>query len=261
MELQHNEIDSTTGVLVAADDVETYVPLGNPPTHVKISSEELAVIKRAAEPGLRLVGFQPASTIHVGHRLKHAWLLYPAERLVGSAAAYAALAEAMREANQVGIVRQAGGDRTSGLRMHALVPSDSGRDDIKEGLYLVPLPFADEIRKTVNANPGSEPPSASQVAAARDVVRSLKIKSFNPENFDSPKMQHYYSVLEALALSLEAPAKVEDLVVPNKDRFEKKKPVIEAWKGLFEFTAPAPKKRSAPTAASPAKKAAAAVGN
>ena len=62
----------------------------------------MAALKRFEPGGLRLVGFQPLATLALEHRTGHSYLVYPAERLIGSSSAYAALLDAMLERKQMG---------------------------------------------------------------------------------------------------------------------------------------------------------------
>jgi len=196
---------------------------------------------------LRLVGFQPLATLQIQHRIKHSYLVYPAERLAGSSSAYAALLKTMLARQQMGICRMT---TTSGVRMQALVPSD-GQDGMHiAGLYLVPLPFADELRKS--AIEKEKAPSPEQVNAARAVIQGLSVRTFNPTRLDSPAMQHYYAGLEALALGLDTAVPYKDLK-PDEARFASQEAAVETWRDqLPELSAG--RKRPVASATAPASK-------
>lgn len=57
-----------------------------------VSTAEEAALRSVQPPGLRLLGFKPASCLKQYHQLKHAVFVYPHEKgLPGSSKAFAAL--------------------------------------------------------------------------------------------------------------------------------------------------------------------------
>ena len=68
--------------------------------------------------------------------------------------------------------------------------------------------------------------------AARLLIKNLSI-NFDPRNFENPTIQKFYSGLQALALGEDEPEQVEDLLEPDYEEFEKRKPVFDRFKNTF----------------------------
>lgn len=208
-----------TGSLLLDSQVKHGFAFGG--VRVMIEKHELRDIKTMDTASMRLVGFKPRSALKDYHNLKHASFIYPDEVAVrGSSVAYAALLQKMLEMEKIAICRLTARSNAS-LRLVALVPfQELVKDGIQvypSGLYIIYLPFADDIR----ADRAEATPKATedQIAAGLSLVRKLRIQDFDCRNFDNPVLQHHYMTLEAIALDrdekdIEVP---EDSVVPDAD--------------------------------------------
>ena len=85
-----------------------------------------------------------------------------------------------------------------------------------------------------------------------DVVRSVTLKSFNPEKYPNPGLQWHYRVLQAIALEEELPEQPEDKTVPKYSSIHKRVGSLALkWAEKLDEEAPsgrgveAPKKRKA----------------
>lgn len=71
---------------------------------VSFKPEEVAQMKQLLPPGIRLLGFKPASVIKMTNHLRSSLFLYPNESYInGSTTLYRALYEKCLEKNQVAI--------------------------------------------------------------------------------------------------------------------------------------------------------------
>jgi ATP-dependent DNA helicase 2 subunit 1 len=84
------------------------------------------------------------------------------------------------------------------------------------------------------------------------VVRSVTLKSFNPEKYPNPALQWHYRILQALALEEELPEKPEDKTVPKYNSIQKRVgPLAVEWGETLDAEVPAgrgveaPRKRKA----------------
>lgn len=53
------------------------------------------------------------------------------------------------------------------------------------------------------------PAEPEQIDAAKELVKKLTVR-FDPENFENPKLQNFYSYLEAVALDRDEPEGFDD---------------------------------------------------
>lgn len=79
------------------------------------------------------------------------------------------------------------------------------------GFNLIVLPFADDLRD-VDPEEESEAPSEAALAAAKKIVNAiaLDMESSGDHGISNPVLQKQYSMLQALALSEEAPEWTEE---------------------------------------------------
>lgn len=103
-----------------------------------------------------MIGFKPAESVEWQFNFKTSYFLYPTEEnYTGSVRAFTALARSLWNKGKVALVwtilRQ-----NSSARMAVLLPelnqSITGSVHSPQGLYLVPLPFADDLRDPPSYN-------------------------------------------------------------------------------------------------------------
>ena len=212
--------------------------------------------------GLQLMGFKPLAALQAYHNIKNPSFIYPDEAAVsGSTVAFRALLEEMDRTRTFAVARLV--FRKTGIpRFVALVPQmeklDEAGDDggagaqlLPPGMNVIPLPYADEIRRVKTED---DPPTASAelVAAATRVVRALRLPSFEPDDFSNPALQRHYKVLEALALhdELRLNPTEDDRIVPDADGFSAARGVLQHFgEKLQTAVAALPPPTAAPAAA------------
>lgn len=73
---------------------------------IKISKEDIALIKGLEEPGMHLVGFKPSSDLKAYHNYRSSYFVYPDEhRVKGSSQSFHALISQMIAKDKIAIVR------------------------------------------------------------------------------------------------------------------------------------------------------------
>jgi ATP-dependent DNA helicase 2 subunit 1 len=153
--------------------------------NIAFSEEETKKLRDFGEPVIRIIGFKPQTRLPLWANIKNSTYLFPSEEdYIGSTRVYSALCQKLLKDQLFGlcwfIPR-----RNATPVMAALVPTlPTGSDDenptatsstgAPQGLHLVPLPFADDIRQN--------PPSTRDVPlrapdeltdAMRPMIREL----------------------------------------------------------------------------------------
>ncbi|KAG2427355.1 hypothetical protein HXX76_012549 [Chlamydomonas incerta] len=175
--------------------------------------------------GLALLGFKPRSCLKIWHQTRPSYFLRPDERSApGSTAAFIALWRAMLSQDRIALCRLKRG--AAAPRHVALVAQDEqlseyGVQSEPPGMYVIHLPFADDVRHP-EAAVGLPNPTLdqAQVGAAAVLLQALSLaggapegeagagadgggggEMFDPCQVPNPWLQRHYTVVESLALS------------------------------------------------------------
>ena len=242
--------EQTGALLHPVDDISTYVEV--PGHRILVSRAEAMEAKHFGDPGLRLLGFKPSSLLKDHHRIFHAYFVYPNEKGVrGSAVLLSALISSLLERKLMAICSYVA-RKNSEPMLVALLPQaeveEEGEQLRPPGFVMIRLPWAEEIRQLSFPVPDGVPEEipGELKAAAVAVVNALRLENFAPGCAENPKLQRHYAAIQALALAEEQPEETTDVLQPDAATLEKKKPIIEAWKGAVSSCAPA--KRTADAA-------------
>ena len=205
---------------------------------ITFTEDELKKLRDFGDPIIRIIGFKPQSKLPFWANIKNSTFLYPSEEdYVGSTRVYSALYQKLYKSKLFGlcwfIPR-----RNATPVMAALVPTLSAPDSEEkrnpagvsmsgapQGLHLIPLPFADDIR----ANPPTayekplEPPD-ELVDAMMNIVKQLNLPKgiYDASKYANPSLQWHYRILQALALEEDLPEKPEDKTVPKYKQIDKR---------------------------------------
>ena len=196
---------------------------------VLFTPEEQKELKNFGSPGLRLIGFKPQSMLPFWASIKKATFIYPSEEgYVGSTRVFSALWQTLLKDKKMGLgwfIPRA----NAGPSLVAILPSAEKLDEVTNGqvfppgLWLYPLPFADDIR-----NPPDLPKPISAPDALIDrmnkVVQQLQLPkaTYEPSKYPNPSLQWHYKILQAIALEEELPEQPEDKTVPRYRQIEKR---------------------------------------
>lgn len=256
LKVQTTYVSSADGAPLAAHDIVTGVEYGLPGEHVRMTKLEMAALKRVAEPSLALLGFKDRDWLKPYYQLSHSHFLHPDdESIAGSVCAFAALLSAMLSRGKIALARliQA---RAAEPKLVALLPqgeeaaAEPGAPPKPAGFHVIQLPFAEDLRPLELAVDPA--PSASQIAAAKVLVRAMTVANFSSDAFLNPSLQRHYAVLQAKALD-EQPVLPEDTTLPNAEAMAACAPYASAFEhamtgpggfaGLASGTRKAPAKR------------------
>ena len=201
---------------------------------INFSKQDVEKVKKFDEPGLKLMGFKPKNTIKHYYNIKSSYFIYPDDlRITGSSQLADALIKQLIAKDKVAIVRFVP-RRTSMVRFCALLPQaeayDADNFQTPPGFNLIFLPYADDIRKPDTVIPIKKPNvNREQITNAKLLVKALTF-DFYSRNFENPRIQNFFSNLQAIALNEDQPEVVEDTLEPDEEGMKKYAEVIENFK-------------------------------
>ncbi|KAI9872889.1 MAG: ATP-dependent DNA helicase II subunit 1 [Pleopsidium flavum] len=92
---------------------------------------------------------------------------------------------------------------------------DHGQQMIPPGMWIVPIPYADDIRQNPDTTLIRAPDSLAD--RMRTVVQQLQLPKaqYNQEKYPNPALQWHYRILQAMALEEDLPEKPDDKTIPK----------------------------------------------
>ena len=257
--------DDTARPIVDKSEIRKAYKFGG--EQIIFTPNEIASLRHFGEPGIRIIGFKPVSMLPIWANVRPATFLYPSEEdYVGSSRVFAALHTKLLRDNKIGLAWFVARKNAVPV-IAALLPgaedfSDEGAQLVPAGLWLIPLPFADDIR----SNPETQLIRApeSLIDAMRIIIQQLQLPGavYRPEKYPNPSLQWHYRILQAMALDEDLPEKAEDKTVPRYRQIEKRAgPYIKEWGDELEkvHTAWAEENRSISTSISAKRPASSAI--
>ncbi|OKL57425.1 ATP-dependent DNA helicase II subunit 1 [Talaromyces atroroseus] len=194
---------------------------------VSFTPEEQAKLRNFGDPVIRIIGFKPISSLPIWASTKHPTFIYPSdEDYVGSTRVFSALHQKLVHDQKIGIVWFIP-RRNATPVLAAMLPSEEKLDDngfqfIPSGMWILPLPFADDIRQ----NPETTLMVAPEplIDHMRTVIQQLQLPKaqYDPRKYPNPSLQWHYRILQALALDEELPEQCEDKTIPRYRQIDKR---------------------------------------
>ncbi|KAI1142924.1 ku70 protein [Hypoxylon sp. FL0543] len=190
--------------------------------YVYFSEDEQKSIKQFGGPIIRIIGFKDRSQLGFWASVKKSIFIFPSEEgYVGSSRVFTALWQKLLKSKKIGVAWHIA--RTNGNpQLVAIIPSKAqsdrktGVDFIPAGLWLYPIPYADDLR---------EAPDQVNLVRTTDqltdkmnkIIGNLQLPTatYNPSKYPNPALQWHYKILQALALEEEVPDKPNDATVPK----------------------------------------------
>lgn len=198
-------------------------------SQVLFTPEEQKQLKDFGPPGLRIIGFKPQSMLPYWASVHKSTFIYPSENeYVGSTRVFSALWEKLLKDKKMGlgwyIAR-----KNANPAIVAILPSAEKLDPTTNqqvfpaGLWLYPLPYADDLRSVSAPSPIVAPDQL--IDNMRVIVQQLQLPKaqYNPRNYPNPSLQWHYRILQAMALEEEPPdvAEAEDKTIPKYRQINK----------------------------------------
>lgn len=194
---------------------------------ISFTEEELKAIKYFGDPVVRIIGFKPMEMLPIWAAYRPPYFMYPSETdYVGSTRVFSALQQKLLKSQKFAlcwfVARRNASPTLAAVYAGAEKLDDKGEQEMPPGLWIHPLPFADDIR----GNPETELVRApdSLVDQMRMVIQQLQLPKavYDPKKYPNPELQWFYRVLQSLALDEDVPEKPEDKTIPRYRQIDKR---------------------------------------
>ncbi|KKK25059.1 putative DSB repair complex subunit Ku70, partial [Aspergillus ochraceoroseus] len=194
---------------------------------VAFTPEEQKGLRDFGEPVIRIIGFKPLSALPFWANTKHPLFIYPSEEdYVGSTRVFSALYQKLLRDKKVALVwfiaRKTAGPVLGAMMAGEGTVDENGVQKFPPGMWIIPLPFADDIRQNPEATCQVAPePLIDQM---RTIVQQLQLPKgcYEPQKYPNPSLQWHYRILQALALDEDLPEKPEDKTLPKYRQIDKR---------------------------------------
>jgi ATP-dependent DNA helicase 2 subunit 1 len=194
---------------------------------ITFTPEEVEKLRHFGDPGIRIIGFKPLSTLPIWANLRPSTFIYPSEEdYVGSTRVFSALQQKLLKDEKMGVAWFVA-RKNATPQIAAIIPGaekmdDNGVQTTPPGLRITPLPFADDIRQnpetTLIQAPG---PLIDRMRAVIEMLQLPKAQYF-PAKYPNPALQWHYRILQAMALDEDLPEKPEDKTIPKYRQIDKR---------------------------------------
>jgi ATP-dependent DNA helicase 2 subunit 1 len=197
---------------------------------VSFTTSEIEKLKFFGEPVLRIIGFKPQSMLPFWAAIKKSTFIYPSEEdYVGSTRVFSALWHKLLKDKKMGIAWFIARKRAQ-PQLVAILPSEEKLDNITHGqvfpagLWLYPLPFADDVRYPPPQPKEPLVASNNLIEKMHKILGQLQLPGavYHPSKYPNPSLQWHYKILQAMALEEEMPETPEDKTVPKYRQIQKR---------------------------------------
>jgi ATP-dependent DNA helicase 2 subunit 1 len=189
--------------------------------YVYFKPDELKALKHFGEPCLRIIGFKDRSLLPTWASVKKSTFIFPSEEdYVGSTRVFSALWQKMLKDKKMALAWHISRSNANPILV-AILASRSTDDEktgtpyLPGGLWLYPLPFADDLRNV--DLPVTTRCSDRVIDMMRQIVQNLQLPKaiYNPTKYPNPSLQWHYRILQAMALEEEEPEALDDPTIPK----------------------------------------------
>ncbi|PSN73877.1 DNA-dependent protein kinase [Corynespora cassiicola Philippines] len=222
-----NRMEDDTARVVEKGEVRKAYKFGG--DAITFTPEQMQQIRNCfGDPLIRIIGFKPFSSVPIWANVNKATFIYPSESdFVGSTRVFSALQQKLLKDNKVGLAWFVA-RKNSAPVMAALIPGqeklDENGDQISPpGIWLVPLPFADDIRKLPD-QVHTLKTTESLTDKMRVIIEQLQLPKglYDPSRYPNPDLQWFYRILQAMALEEEIPEQPDDKTIPRYKQIDKR---------------------------------------
>ncbi|KAG9376611.1 Ku domain containing protein Pku70 [Pyrenophora tritici-repentis] len=197
---------------------------------ITFTPEEITQIRQCfGEPIIRIIGFKPLSSVPIWANTNKSTFIYPSEAdYIGSTRVFSALQQKLIKSKKMGLVWFIP-RRNAAPTLAALIPgvekiNEDGEQTMPPGLWLVPFPFADDIRQF--PTPPEQPLKTTDALTdkMRLIIEQLQLPKgiYDPSRYPNPDLQWFYRILQALALEEELPDHPDDKTIPRYKQIDKR---------------------------------------
>lgn len=196
---------------------------------IAFTPEEFVQIRQCfGEPVIRIVGFKPLSLLPLWANVNKATFMYPSEAdFIGSTRVFSALQQKLIESKKMALAWFVARKNASPV-MAAIIPGEerydeNGEQTMPPGLWLIPLPFADDLRQCPEQP--AEPRTTDELTdKMRIIIEQLQLPKgvYDPSKYPNPDLQWFYRILQAMALEEEVPTNPDDKTLPKYKQIDKR---------------------------------------
>ncbi|KAL6702658.1 ATP-dependent DNA helicase II subunit 1 [Coniothyrium glycines] len=197
---------------------------------ITFTPEEIIRIRQCfGDPVIRLIGFKPISCVPIWANINKATFIYPSEAdFIGSTRVFSALQKKLLKSKKMGLVWFIARRNASPV-LCALIAAEEkineeGEQTMPPGLWLIPLPFADDLRQFPEQ--ADKPLKTTDVLTdkMRLIIEQLQLPKgvYDPSKYPNPDLQWFYRILQALALEEELPSQPDDKTIPRFRQIDKR---------------------------------------
>ena len=202
---------------------------------ITFTPEEVSSLRHFGDPGIRIIGFKPQSMLPFWANTRPSTFIYPSEDdYVGSTRVFSALQQKLLKDQKIGLAWFVARKNATPV-ITAVLPGAERKDEngaqiIPPGMWLTPLPFADDIRQNPETNLIRAPEGLTD--RMREVVQQLQLPKaiYDPRKYPNPALQWHYRILQSMALEEDLPEKPEDKTIPKYRQIDKRAgPYVIDW--------------------------------
>lgn len=160
---------------------------------IAFTKEEIAALRNFGDPGIRIIGFKPISMLPVWANLKPATFIYPSEDdYVGSTRVFSALQQKLLRDQKMGlawfVARKNAAPQIAAILPGAEKIDDKDMQTTPPGLWVAPLPFADDVRHSPETPLIRAPEQL--IDLMREIIQQLQLPKaeYDPSKYPNPGM-------------------------------------------------------------------------
>jgi ATP-dependent DNA helicase 2 subunit 1 len=197
---------------------------------ITFTPEEITKIRQAfGDPIIRIIGFKPISMLPLWANTNKATFIYPSEAdFIGSTRVFSALQQKLLKSKKMGLVWFIA-RRNAAPTLCALIPAEEktnedGEQSMPPGLWLIPLPFADDLRSFPEPAGDQLKTTDELTDKMRIIIEQLQLPKgvYDPAKYPNPDLQWFYRILQAMALEEELPDHPDDKTIPRYKQIDKR---------------------------------------
>ncbi|KAJ5626721.1 hypothetical protein N7528_004148 [Penicillium herquei] len=195
---------------------------------ISFTPDELTVLRDFGEPVIRIIGFKSLDSLPIWANVKHPTFIYPTEEdYIGSTRVFSALQQKLLKDNKLALVWFIPRKKAVPV-LGAMIAGDEQVDEngiqkLPPGMWIIPLPFADDVRKNP---PGADftPAPEPLIDAMKEVLGQLQLPKgvYDPVKYPNPSLQWHYRILQAIALDEDLPEQPDDKTIPKYRQIDKR---------------------------------------
>ena len=178
-----------TARTVEKGEIRKAYKLGN--EQISFTQEEQQSLRNFVDPVIRIIGFKPITTLPFWANLKHPTFIYPSEETyIGSTRVFSALHQKLLKDSKMALVwfiaRKNAAPVLAAMIAGPEKTDDQGAQKFPPGMWILPLPFADDVRQNpeMSLNVAPEP----LIDRMREVVQQLQLPKavYDPTKYPNP---------------------------------------------------------------------------